>query len=538
MRIKTNKIINAVVGVMTAVITVLGTAVLPIHATNINFYLDSSRDVIKESSVRLYTNLEKPYGANCTQAGISIYLNGREVMGYTEGYGAFDNYSTWTNLPINYTIGYGQEVDYSLVAGTTYEYKMECYVNGTRYTTEMGTFTMPGTANNTSTNTSGNSMTGNTSDSTTSGNATGNNYIVFEESYMDDLVTNQTVIPEKPPVEPVTPVPVDDSYKGWSQSSDNRWNWMTLGSDPEATMAGYGCLVVSYAKAAVQSGVRSADDFNPGVLLTQLNANDAFYYGGYLKSADEITKVIPEIKYHTTIYNMENWCVDVYNYLNADEHYEIIMETQTAEGTHYMLIDRTDKTDQVYVNNSWKDPASNISVPFTAVSTSYTPSKLIVLKVDVTGTTNNSATVVDEETTITQMQVRTLKETPVLAAPVTGIYTVYKLPENSFVTVCDKILVGSREYYYRTADGKYIKSDYVELVEVQKDGAEIVTIVKDNAPIRKLPTNKGTIIERAEIGDEFEIIEQFQNYKGNLWYKILLQDGTQAFVYSGNVSVK
>ena len=85
----------------------------------------------------------------------------------------------------------------------------------------------------------------------------------------------------------------EEDWRAWAQS-DSRWGSLPLGRSSE-TMSSAGCLITSLAKVMVQSGLVDPDEFDPGTLVTKLNAihttsDPCFTSGGgfYWKKAEKV----------------------------------------------------------------------------------------------------------------------------------------------------------------------------------------------------------------------------------------------------------
>ena len=124
----------------------------------VSFSHDTASNVINNTDARVYTWLNKKPGQNVTNAGIYIWPASGSAPSspiYSESFAAYNNYSTYDKVHINYTIGSGKEVNYKLSEGTKYSYKIYCKVDGKDYVTSVGSFTTKGEAPHTHSYTQG-----------------------------------------------------------------------------------------------------------------------------------------------------------------------------------------------------------------------------------------------------------------------------------------------------------------------------------------------------------------------------------------------
>ena len=82
-----------------------------------------------------------------------------------------------------------------------------------------------------------------------------------------------------------------DDFRLWRQN-DIRWGNEPIGG---STVRQSGCYMTSIAMAAVASGARDTEDFDPGVFARELNKINAFNQWGGLASWGSVNKVIAEV---------------------------------------------------------------------------------------------------------------------------------------------------------------------------------------------------------------------------------------------------
>lgn len=144
-----------------------------------------------------------------------------------------------------------------------------------------------------------------------------------------------------------------ENHKTWLQS-DSRWGSKVLGASGD-TMAEIGCAVTSMAIQVVHSGSKSADEFNPGILVDYLNKNNGFDSSGNLYWAT-VTGLVSNFTFEKRAYfssqNKTTITNELANYIN--QGYYIVMSVNY--NGHWIAID-TIKNGEVYM----MDPAQNKS---------------------------------------------------------------------------------------------------------------------------------------------------------------------------------
>lgn len=141
-----------------------------------------------------------------------------------------------------------------------------------------------------------------------------------------------------------------ENYRLWRQK-DSRWASIQLGNSSE-TMASAGCLVTSIAILAVHSGAKSADNFNPLVLVNSLNSINAFNSYGSIANWSSVNSVIPDVKFadkYTFTSTSQSGKAQEMKTL-SDKGYYIICFT----GGHWVFIDSIVGND-VYMIDPAKD---------------------------------------------------------------------------------------------------------------------------------------------------------------------------------------
>lgn len=93
-----------------------------------------------------------------------------------------------------------------------------------------------------------------------------------------------------------------EDFRLWRQN-DERWGSYAIGG---STVRSSGCYITSIAMAAVASGAKTADDFDPGVFAEALNSIGAFNQWGGLSSWSSVNKVIPEVSIATANINFKS----------------------------------------------------------------------------------------------------------------------------------------------------------------------------------------------------------------------------------------
>ena len=59
---------------------------------------------------------------------------------------------------------------------------------------------------------------------------------------------------------------------------------------------------------------------------------------------------------------------------------------------------------------------------------------------------------------------------------------------------------------------------------------EVITVTKEDAPLRMIASNQGEVVKRLEEGERLRVKRKVYNESGNLWYQ-----SSEGFIYSGNV---
>ena len=144
-----------------------------------------------------------------------------------------------------------------------------------------------------------------------------------------------------------------ENYKTWLQG-DSRWGSKVLGTSGD-TMAQIGCAVTSMAIQVAHSGSKSADSFNPGILVDYLSQNGGFDSAGNLYWGT-VTGLVSNFTFEKRAYfSAQNKTIitnELANYIN--QGYYIVMSVNY--NGHWIAID-TIKDGVVYM----MDPAQNKS---------------------------------------------------------------------------------------------------------------------------------------------------------------------------------
>ena len=152
-----------------------------------------------------------------------------------------------------------------------------------------------------------------------------------------------------------------EDYRAWNQS-DSRWGSISLGGSG-TNMSENGCLVNSVAKLAVQAGLKSADTFNPGTLVTWLNSNSGFTGDGNLYLAKVYTPT--GLSYYGELLSTGTYSASYYtNTLIGwvNEGYHLILQVKNQ--THWVPVDeaKTLQTGQIYIMDSTSN--NRVEIPF------------------------------------------------------------------------------------------------------------------------------------------------------------------------------
>ncbi|MCR4638887.1 dockerin type I repeat-containing protein [Ruminococcus sp.] len=86
-----------------------------------------------------------------------------------------------------------------------------------------------------------------------------------------------------------------DDFRLWRQN-DERWGSYAIGG---STVRSSGCYITSIAMAAVASGAKDTESFDPGVFAKTLNDLKAFNQWGGLSAWASVNKAIPEVSIAT-----------------------------------------------------------------------------------------------------------------------------------------------------------------------------------------------------------------------------------------------
>lgn len=163
-----------------------------------------------------------------------------------------------------------------------------------------------------------------------------------------------------------TEVAEAEDYRKWAQA-DPRWGSIRLGSNGR-TVAEAGCLVTSMTKLIIQSGYRSADEFNVATLVNWLNANGGLSSEGNLywfKPAEMIDGFEYEGMDYNAGYTSSSYFQNkVLDYVRAGKH---IVLTVKNYG-HYVAVDNAKSLQEgaVYIMDSLNNTAGNADVPVTS----------------------------------------------------------------------------------------------------------------------------------------------------------------------------
>lgn len=462
------------------VVFCVNTSVQVQAAENCSFYLTEEKNTISEDYIRVYSMLEKSVGAECTSASIEVYqidkkqgFKHKKVVDYTESYAPFSNYANTLQLPINYTIGKNKEIDVVLPPAEYY-YRMTCSVDGNTYQTGFGKFVIPV-----------------------------NNEVTVIEEYGREVDDN----------------PGD--YTGWSQY-DQRWASVLLGNGYDTSnMANIGCLVTSFSKIAVSTGIRNPEEgFDPGFLCQRLNEAKAFDCHGNL-SFEGLQKVLPEISFYTSIEN-PGWEEELKKYMQANQEqeefqYAAIAHINTIFGSHFCQVEMS-MDDEIRLNNSW-NPENNRRVPFAEVSTSANPIRINIYKVDTSSVPCKEYKVVEPNQSYC----------PAFEITEDGAKVMKNLKKTTKVSVVAKVSFRGQELF-KTINGLYVPVLFVNICDSVPELKEVITVTKEDAPLRMIASNQGEVVKRLEEGELLQVKRKVYNESGNLWYQ-----SSEGFIYSGNV---
>lgn len=157
-----------------------------------------------------------------------------------------------------------------------------------------------------------------------------------------------------------------EDYRRWAQA-DPRWGNIRLGSNGR-TVAQAGCLVTSITKLIIQSGYRSADEFNVATLVNWLNANGGLSSSGNLywyKPAEMIDGFEYEgMDYDAGYTSASSFQNKVLAYAAAGKH---IVLTVKNYG-HYVAVDNAKSLAEgaVYIMDSLNNTDGNADIPVTS----------------------------------------------------------------------------------------------------------------------------------------------------------------------------
>ena len=93
-----------------------------------------------------------------------------------------------------------------------------------------------------------------------------------------------------------------DDFRLWRQN-DERWGSYAIGG---STVRSSGCYITSIAMAAVASGAKDTESFDPGVFAKTLNDMKAFNQWGGLSAWGSVNKAIPEVSIATANLNFKS----------------------------------------------------------------------------------------------------------------------------------------------------------------------------------------------------------------------------------------
>lgn len=143
-------------------------------------------------------------------------------------------------------------------------------------------------------------------------------------------------------------------YRAWSQDQ-LPWATAQLGKCEEyGTFNYYGCLMVAFAKIAVQSGARTVKTIDPG------KVNEIFTKNGRMNSSGEVVNFSKAAPLIGLTYEGKITFDEILPYLKkTNKKYVVIVKNSG----HYMAIDRdlSIKKNAVYFLESWKSRTSKMS---------------------------------------------------------------------------------------------------------------------------------------------------------------------------------
>ena len=93
-----------------------------------------------------------------------------------------------------------------------------------------------------------------------------------------------------------------EDFRLWRQN-DESWGSYAIGG---STVRSSGCYITSIAMAAVASGAKDTESFDPGVFAKTLNDMGAFNQWGGLSSWSSVNKAIPEVSIATANLNFKS----------------------------------------------------------------------------------------------------------------------------------------------------------------------------------------------------------------------------------------
>lgn len=164
-------------------------------------------------------------------------------------------------------------------------------------------------------------------------------------------------------VAPVT-IQAAEDYRAWKQT-DSRWSSIPMGRN-DLTIGGYGCLVSSITKLIIQSGLKSASDFNIATMANWLNSNGGYDGNGCLYWAKP-SSCVPGFSYYGTLagegtYSSSGYNSQIIAWIKSGYH--MVLRVNTLYGQHWVAVDeaKTLATGTVYIMDSGFSPYADATL--------------------------------------------------------------------------------------------------------------------------------------------------------------------------------
>ena len=284
-------------------------------------------------------------------------------------------------------------------------------------------------------------------------------------------------------------------YRAWSQDQ-MPWGVQKLGSNNQyGSFNYYGCFMVSFAKLAVQLGVRTpGPDFNPAVVNQLFTENGITDASGqiYVDKRGRAAELVG-LTYAGTISTDKD---TILSYLRStDKKYSVILHISSAG--HFIPVDRETSLEKgdIYFHESWKKDGNNMSTDYNTVAATYST--------DPRNESTYTKNLIGQK--LSNIYGRASHAYLFYAPSHQHKYEFNKSTKLASCVHCDDV-------YYLPATTKY--EAFMDVVAVNKDS--------NSAPVHNEPYGDSVIPNdfRYHLGDTVYVTGYVKNAFGNTWYQL------------------